>query len=1392
MKRVLQRFILSLLFLSVIDLAHAGFTPTFNNGVVKYAPATVSADQKVWANAWQAKIGGAFNPAVNLFGATAPYDYVNSARFAMSLLDEGDPAEQTKAFNIISALLAIQDVNGQWNGAWEDFIGVILIDIYTHHGSKFSVSVLDSMETAIIRSATKCQSENTRVEYTNISLMETNCAFLASQIFDIPSMKIFAQNKFEEIYYYNMAQGTFSEYNSNNYTPVFLDDLMRMEQYMVRQTDLDKITDLNRLAWKMIGEHWHKPSGQWVGPISRAYFTRTDKLYGNWYGVLYVASGGLIDYGDRFNQFDVKLDYHIPTDILNTYFINPVYPAMVVDQFRAFEKDGPQTVATNYMTSNFSFSSYDWSSCWEQRRFCVSYWGTKLSPRYLAVRFLHDNRDFGAAIFNSKQNKNSVLAGINIATNFGDTHISTDNINGDITATDLRLRFELGTPSSVSSITLPTNRFDPFTFITNGMTIKIHLFSAGFSGYPDGYWVKGSNSTTAWVDYVVYSGSSTTINFNAMADASLGFTLSASALSSEIPTASNATSTITSGVMTANWNGMTLQMPVKPAPITKLAVTSVSIAPATVSLRKNEAIQLKAEIIPSKATNQMVTWSSSNPTVATVNRLGLVSAIGLGSTTITAITQDGNRMATRSVLVSDYTWTGASNTNWSLHSNWLDSVPPPAAVDILIPSGLSRYPVLNRNDTIGKCKLQAGASMDINGYTLHIKDSVLGTGTFIGSAQSNLVLNGSGTIYLSQLSNGNSNALNSIIINTTGRITLGNSLQVTKQVKVTAGILASSGNLTLVASSNGIARIPTLGGTITGNVITQLYIPAKGARKYSFIGSSVAQPISNAWQKQMYITGSGSGGAVCGSTNGNGGTTDRFNSNGFDKTPTDTPSMFDYNAIQINGTRWLTIPNTINTNLTPGKGYRLNIRGDRNASTCLDQLSSITPTAPTAVVLNATGVLTQGDLTINLNDTNKHLYTLLANPYPNQISFAALKASNTTINNKLWTYSPYGNGNYTTFSNGLVNNPAAGYNGTNADYIAIGQAFFVEANKTGTSLTFKESHKIDSLVPNFQYFGFNNLQVLRLGFYDTANIKLDECALRYNTFGSKNYNEEWDAIALGGGNQSLTSTKDAYSLAIATRSLTNSTDTIHLNVSSNKVGVFNLQIQEITGFDASTQYQLKDNYLGKTQSIDLNKGYQFTITNDTASFGGNRFVLLIGKSTPLPIVFSYINCKRENSKAVINWEVNEEKEISHFIVERQIGDNSFKSIGTVKQRGAANVGYEFIDAELPSYGLFFYRVVAIEKNGNKVFSKTVSLNNPSITSVETSIYPNPAKDRLYLAGKGIVSVAIVDELGRVVVSKKLNGFVNTSMDVSALIKGCYVVLIETMSGNWERKKLLKD
>ena len=81
-----------------------------------------------------------------------------------------------------------------------------------------------------------------------------------------------------------------------------------------------------------------------------------------------------------------------------------------------------------------------------------------------------------------------------------------------------------------------------------------------------------------------------------------------------------------------------------------VAVTGVTLDKTSQNLTVGGSVDLVATVAPSNATNQDVTWTSSNTAVATVAN-GKVTAVAAGTATITVTTADGSKTATCTITV---------------------------------------------------------------------------------------------------------------------------------------------------------------------------------------------------------------------------------------------------------------------------------------------------------------------------------------------------------------------------------------------------------------------------------------------------------------------------------------------------------------------------------------------------------------------------------------------------------------------------------------------------------------------------------------------------------------------------------------------------------------------
>ncbi len=87
-----------------------------------------------------------------------------------------------------------------------------------------------------------------------------------------------------------------------------------------------------------------------------------------------------------------------------------------------------------------------------------------------------------------------------------------------------------------------------------------------------------------------------------------------------------------------------------------LPVESVTLDKTTATIEVDEALQLKATVLPMEAANKNVVWTSSNTSVATVSAEGLVTGLTVGTTTITATSEEnGEIKATCEITVEPIT-----------------------------------------------------------------------------------------------------------------------------------------------------------------------------------------------------------------------------------------------------------------------------------------------------------------------------------------------------------------------------------------------------------------------------------------------------------------------------------------------------------------------------------------------------------------------------------------------------------------------------------------------------------------------------------------------------------------------------------------------------------------
>lgn len=579
----------SKLIIPIAFLAFSFTSKAYNDGYIAYEQIKLTGEEKRIVAEYLDKCKEIYDPAEKMLTTTIKawnahtdirsgtvHPVVGSFYYALGLLNSGDEQNAREAFAIIERTLACQNTDpnsgtcGVWpyygeeslatlksivDGNMADFNAVTLLDIYMGHKSRIPETLLKKMENAIILAAKFIQKRNVDLVYTNIAIMGTNVTYMTSHLFNLPEMKIYAKDRLQRVFNFTLENG-YAEYNSPDYLIITLDELQRMQLHIVEPDSKMMIDSLYNIGWDMIARHYHKPTAQWAGPHSRYYSETASKLF---YGILNQASNGKIDLGYRAERGDKILIKHQMPAYLLSYFLSPTYPHTETD---IFEKKELHIVGTTYLTDKYAISSVTKSSMWYQRRPLLAYWGNIEKPRYMRPKLILGFEELSSATIFCEQKDNKIIAGINFATNGAFRHLLADLLNGKLETDDLRLRFYLGNVNA-ESIVIPKKNDALVSFVVDGLRFGLQLFYASFPGYK-GYWEKGGDGQNAWIDYVIYSGPKTVIDLNTMSEAALAFTF-------ELMPAGDKYSykkprfSVKDGVLNADWEGLRLNLSVKPA-----------------------------------------------------------------------------------------------------------------------------------------------------------------------------------------------------------------------------------------------------------------------------------------------------------------------------------------------------------------------------------------------------------------------------------------------------------------------------------------------------------------------------------------------------------------------------------------------------------------------------------------------------------------------------------------------------------------------------------------------------------------------------------------------------------------------------------------------------------
>lgn len=189
--------------------------------------------------------------------------------------------------------------------------------------------------------------------------------------------------------------------------------------------------------------------------------------------------------------------------------------------------------------------------------------------------------------------------------------------------------------------------------------------------------------------------------------------------------------------------------------------------------------------------------------------------------------------------------------------------------------------------------------------------------------------------------------------------------------------------------------------------------------------------------------------------------------------------------------------------------------------------------------------------------------------------------------------------------------------------------------------------------------------------------------------------------------------------------------------------------------------------------------------------GVNSFspFMVSSNSVVLPLNLISFTAQEEKNKVDINWKAELENNVSYYNLQRSIDGLQFSTLEKVNAVNRTGTHEYKVYDNAPVTGLNFYRLQIIDKDGQFIYSKTISVNfngKPLLLFVS----PNPAANEIIVrSANTITGINIINITGSVV--KRFSPATNNRYNIQSLLPGIYFVCV--LSANkMEVQKLIKE
>ncbi len=216
-----------------------------------------------------------------------------------------------------------------------------------------------------------------------------------------------------------------------------------------------------------------------------------------------------------------------------------------------------------------------------------------------------------------------------------------------------------------------------------------------------------------------------------------------------------------------------------------------------------------------------------------------------------------------------------------------------------------------------------------------------------------------------------------------------------------------------------------------------------------------------------------------------------------------------------------------------------------------------------------------------------------------------------------------------------------------------------------------------------------------------------------------------------------------------------------------------------TAIDAGDPLTNTNSYSVQAANTDI--AGKIRIFNDRIDMGAYEY-----NNTALPVTLIAFIGILQNGIVNLTWHTGEEANFDHFEVEKTIGIVpgmwQSQSQGTVTAQG---INSKYVYSLPQSEPKAYYRLKVVDNDGRSKYSNIVMLSQSDNVSAPV-LYPNPAKNHIFVKISNAGTINIYDVNGRLVVTAELQAG-NNRIDISNLQAGVFYGMV-----NGYKLKFLKE